>query len=75
MRRVICRKKQQLSIQLSMLNLKDQLQLLGCVIQKLKRDDQKQLFMDWEDYLLGDDYSDSTASYVEEKHCDEEEDL
>ena len=58
-----------------MLNLKDQLQLLGCVIQKLKRDDQKQLFMDWEDYLLGDDYSDSTASCVEEKHCDEEEDL
>ena len=32
MRREIHRKKEQLSIQLSTLNLKDQLQLLGCAV-------------------------------------------
>ena len=66
MRRAEFRKKEMLSIQISSLQPRSALKVIGCAIQKLPQRDREELLNDWKDYSLDDEYSRSSVSSIRE---------
>ena len=71
MRRAERRKMDSLAKLLSNLHTRNALKVIGCGIQHLEESERQELFNNWKDYTLDDDYSQSTVSSIGELDLDE----
>lgn len=74
MRRAEQRKKELYCSQISSLQPRSVIKVIGCAIQCLLEQEQRELLQGWEDCNLDDDYSNSAASSVRESESDSDSD-
>jgi hypothetical protein len=68
------RKRELYCSQISSLQPRSAMKVIGCAIQRLSEQEQRELLQGWEDCNLDDDYSDSAASSVGESESDSDSD-